>query len=133
MKDELLKLCLEDVRNKAYYADDVLDEFLYEEKYRIGMSGQVSSNFLSFSLNENQILGRHEIAPFITEINEELVSIEKELKSHYFDGLAESRGHKMLLRLQSISSTSTRQHTGSSVDESDVLGRQEDVNHIKGM
>ncbi|XP_043694476.1 putative disease resistance protein RGA3 [Telopea speciosissima] len=136
--DGLLKLSLKDLRGEAYYTDDMLDEFLYEslklqdERFRGKKRKQVPS-FLSFSLNENQLLRQCDIARITAEISEKLAIIEKKLEKHYFQGPAEQRQHEMLTRLQSFPPRETKAVVGSIVDENHVFGRQEDVQIVKNM
>ncbi|XP_042488350.1 putative disease resistance protein RGA3 isoform X2 [Macadamia integrifolia] len=136
--DGLLKLSLKELRDEAYYTDDMLDEFLYEtlklqgERIRGKKRKQVPA-FLSFSLNDNQLLRQRDIARITAEISEKLGLIEKNLEKHYFQGPAERRHHEMLTRLQSFPSRETKAVVGSIVDENHVFGRQEDVQIVKKM
>ncbi|XP_042488326.1 putative disease resistance protein RGA3 [Macadamia integrifolia] len=131
MKDELLKLCLEDLRSEAYYLDDVLDEFLIETR-KLGDINQVPFS-LSFALNKDDKLYRKQIGPFITEINEKLSIIEKRLEKHYFQGPCEEEQYKLLTRIQSFPLREGRRMVGSIVDERHVFGREEDEKNVKEM
>ncbi|XP_043688400.1 putative disease resistance protein RGA4 isoform X2 [Telopea speciosissima] len=137
-KDELTKHCLEDLRSKAYYIDDVLDEFLTEihklrdDRIQSKNRGQVPS-YLSFSLNENHMLCRKDIGPFITKINEELADIEKKLEQHYFQGQTELKQHEMFTRLQPFPSRDMSRMVGSIVDQNHVFGREDDLRYVSDM
>ncbi|KAJ4975935.1 hypothetical protein NE237_001041 [Protea cynaroides] len=137
-KDGLMKHCLEDLRSEVYYIDDVLDEFLTEirklQDVRIqGKTRNQVPSYLSFSLNENHMLYRKDIGPFITKINEELAVFEKKLGKHYFQVQTELGQCQMFSRLQSFPSGDMSRMVGSIVDQNHVFGRGEDLGYVSNM
>ncbi|XP_043694367.1 putative disease resistance protein RGA3 [Telopea speciosissima] len=127
-KNILVKRCLRNLRDVAYRAEDIMDEFIYEarkekdERYEAGKVKEVRS--FHSNLNESGLLHKEEIVPLINdELLKKLVEIEKKLEDHY------CRERKMSLYV--IDELDTRPRSGSLVDESFTLGRKEDEETIK--
>ncbi|XP_042520583.1 putative disease resistance protein RGA3 [Macadamia integrifolia] len=137
-KDGLMKHFLEDLRSLVYYIDDVLDEFLTEirklrdDRIQSKNRNQVPS-YLSFSLNENHMLSRKDIGPFVNKINEELAVIEEKLVKHYFQGQTELIQHEMFTRVQAFPSGDRSRIVGSIVDQNHVFGRKDDLCYVSDM
>ncbi|XP_043694365.1 putative disease resistance protein RGA3 [Telopea speciosissima] len=92
----LMKDCLRNLREVAYRAEDILDEFIYEacklKDERYGGGGEV--RFLHFlsNLNADGFLRKQEIVPLINdELIKKLEEIEKKLEDLY---LKESSGNQ---------------------------------------
>ncbi|XP_043694330.1 disease resistance protein RGA2-like [Telopea speciosissima] len=133
-KNILVKRCLRNLREVAYRAEDILDEFIYEackeKDERYGGGREV--RFLHFPsiLNANGLLRKQEIVPLINdELIKKLEEIEKKLEDHYLresSGNQKSRGGGVIDEI-----LDTRPKSGSLVDESLTLGRKEDAETIK--
>ncbi|XP_043698632.1 putative disease resistance RPP13-like protein 1 [Telopea speciosissima] len=130
-KNHLVKHCLRNLRDVAYRAEDILDEFISEarkekdERYVVGKFKEV--RFFHFNLNINGILRKEEIVPLINdELIKKLVEIEKKLEVQYCRWSKICRTHGVNDEI-----IDTRPKSGSIVDESFILGRKEDVNEIK--
>ncbi|XP_042476219.1 putative disease resistance RPP13-like protein 1 [Macadamia integrifolia] len=126
-KNHLVKHCLRNLRDVAYSAEDILDEFIYEarkekdERYVGGRFKEV--RFFHFNLNANGILRKEEIIPLLNdELINKLVEIEKKLEVHYCRGSEICRSNDEI---------DTRAKSGSLVDEHFILGRKEDADEIK--
>ncbi|XP_043694379.1 putative disease resistance RPP13-like protein 1 [Telopea speciosissima] len=129
----LVKDCLRNLREVAYRAEDILDEFIYEGCYekdeRYG-GGKVRLHFPS-NLKSDGLLRKHEIVPLINdELIKKLEEIEKKLEDHYLrqsSGNQKSRGGGGVID----EIFDTRPKSDSLVDESLTLGRKRDVEAIK--
>ncbi|XP_043694380.1 putative disease resistance RPP13-like protein 1 [Telopea speciosissima] len=133
VRNILVKDCLRNLREVAYRAEDILDEFIYEACYekdeRYG-GGKVRLHFPS-NLKSDGLLRKHEIVPLINdELVKKLEEIEKELKHYY---LSESSGNQKSQHGGGVIDEilDSRPKSDSLVDESLTLGRKEDVEAIK--
>ncbi|XP_043694281.1 disease resistance protein RGA2-like [Telopea speciosissima] len=129
----LVKDCLRNLREVAYRAEDILDEFIYEACYekdeRYG-GGKVRLHFPSI-LKADGLLRKQEIGPLINdELIKKLEEIEKEVKRYY---VSESSGNQKSQHGGGVIDDilDTRPKSDSLVDKSLTLGRKEDVEAIK--
>ncbi|XP_042490708.1 disease resistance protein RGA2-like [Macadamia integrifolia] len=126
-KNILVKRCLRNLRDVAYQAEDILDEFIYEAlKEKDERYGGRKVHFFPFNLNTEGILRKQEIVPLVNdELIKKLVEIEKKLEDHY---LRESGNWKA----QGVNDKiDTRPKSGSLVDESFTFGRKKERDEIK--
>ncbi|XP_042498122.1 putative disease resistance protein RGA1 [Macadamia integrifolia] len=128
-KNILVKRCLRNLRDVAYRAEDILDEFMYEarkgkdERYQ----GGNKVHFFPFNLNANGLLRKAEIVPLVNdELINKLVEIEKKLEDHYLRESGNWKSHGVNDEL-----IDTRPKSSSLVDESFTLGRKGDEDQIK--
>ncbi|XP_042486095.1 putative disease resistance RPP13-like protein 1 [Macadamia integrifolia] len=130
MKNIVQKECLRNLRDVAYRAQDILDEFIYEahKAHKEKDLGR-KVRFVHFpsNLKENGgLLHRQEIEPLIyDELINKLVEIEKELKDHYLRDSVNWKSHNVNDEID------TRPKSGSLVDESITLGRKKEQDEIK--
>ncbi|XP_043694366.1 disease resistance protein RGA2-like [Telopea speciosissima] len=133
-KNILVKRCLRNLREAAYRAEDILDEFIYEackeKDERYGGGGEVRFLHFPSSLTANGLLRKQEIGPLINdELIKKLEEIEKKLEDHYLresSGNQKSHGGGVIDEI-----LDTRPKSGSLVDEPLTLGRKEDAEAIK--
>ncbi|XP_010247302.1 PREDICTED: putative disease resistance protein RGA1 [Nelumbo nucifera] len=128
-ENKVIKRYLMKLRGEAYHMDNILDELAYEvirERNQTSQSRRRKrvSDSLSFSLNSEQKLRQHEIAPLINQINEKLVEMEKKLEIHYLRSLE-------VKQVETIKKTDLRWKTSSLVDRDHILDRKKDVDAIR--
>ncbi|XP_065868285.1 putative disease resistance protein RGA3 [Euphorbia lathyris] len=120
IRDIAVKMWLDDLKEVAYDADDLLDE-VATEAFRFNQQAKVTS-FLNLSKDFIFKLG---LAPRVKEINERLDEIAEERDDL---GLKEGFGSAW-----SEINDRERLQTSSLIDESRVFGRSEDVEKIVKM
>lgn len=120
IRDQSLKMWLKDLKDAAYDADDILDEF---EAQVLRQQVEISSNQVRFlsSLSPNQVLFNHDISKKINAIRERLDDIAKDRDDLK---LGESRDHARLVE------AAERQESSSLVDQYRVFGREQDKEDI---
>ncbi|XP_043717942.1 putative disease resistance RPP13-like protein 1 [Telopea speciosissima] len=138
IKKHLLKIYLGDLREVSFGADIMLDDFIYEA-HRLRLEDGRNQNramrqvrnYLHFSLNENQMLRRHEIHTVIDKIKDRLVQIGNKIEAHYQNlSVIEGKQVEIERRQQTVSLLDTRQKSSSLVVDSDVVGRFQDKSHL---
>nr|XP_023876824.1 putative disease resistance protein RGA3 [Quercus suber] len=113
LHDESVKIWLRQLKDVAYVADDVLDEYGYEIlRQKVETQNQVRSFFSS----SNPVVFRVKMAKRIKTINESLDEIKKDIPVL---GLIAS--------LNPIPQTGLDRETDSFIDGSEVVGRGDDV------
>ncbi|XP_019056015.1 PREDICTED: putative disease resistance RPP13-like protein 1 [Nelumbo nucifera] len=141
-RDPCLPIFLGYLREIVFRATSTLDEFIYEahrqsleNENKSSWTGGKVRQFIYLSSFGNQILRRHEIPAFITNIKTELVEIKEKTISTYQDLISSDkwRPDEMERRLQTISSLDKRVMSGSMIDDREVFGRREDSINIINM
>nr|XP_010925190.2 putative disease resistance protein RGA3 [Elaeis guineensis] len=122
IRDQSLKIWLKELKDAAYDADDILDEFEAEVlRQQVESGNQV--RFLS-SLNPNQVLLNRETSKKINAIRERLDDIAKDRDDLK---LGELRDHARQVE------AAERQESSSLFDESCMFGREQDKEDILEM
>ncbi|KAJ6960547.1 disease resistance protein RGA3 [Populus alba x Populus x berolinensis] len=119
-KDEAIRIWLTDLKDAAYDADDVLDEFAIEaqrRRQRGGLKNQVRS---LFSLHQNPLVFRLKMAHKVKNVSEKLDAIANEKnKFRLTEGVGENEADSFDWRI-----------TSSLVNESEIYGRDKEKEEL---
>nr|XP_023899129.1 putative disease resistance protein RGA3 [Quercus suber] len=125
VRDESVKLWLQMLEDVAYEADDVLDEFAYENlRQKIEVGNQRKSKVRDICSTSNPGFFRLPMADKIKAIQESLVRV---------DDLANKYGFAKLFLVESVDTNNKifpNRETNSFLNHSEVIGRQNDVLEI---
>ncbi|XP_030940127.1 putative disease resistance protein RGA1 [Quercus lobata] len=122
VKDESVKLWLQKLEDVAYEADDVLDEFAYENlRQKIEVGNQRKRKVRDICSTSNPILFRTKMAKKIKAVQEKLVKANE---------LANGFGLDRLLSVDSNVEIIPTRETDSFLDHSEVVGRKSEVSKI---
>ncbi|XP_075637478.1 putative disease resistance protein RGA3 [Castanea sativa] len=122
VRDEVVRLWLQRLKEVAYDADDVLDEFAYEIlRRKVEIRNQMKRKVYFFFSFSNPIAFRLKMANQIKTIHESLKEINGEANSY---GLA--RASPVNANLEII----PNRETDSFLDHSEVVGRRDHVSKI---
>ncbi|KAL5994738.1 hypothetical protein ACLOJK_024791 [Asimina triloba] len=113
LRESALGIWLGRVRDVAYDADDVLDDFDAEED---------DTHMCFRRFNPRNIVSRYKIASRIKDIRERLDEIARDREAFRLEGSRSENGHFGLRQPMQMSS--------SFIEGTDVLGREEDKNRI---
>ncbi|KAK9137895.1 hypothetical protein Sjap_008489 [Stephania japonica] len=124
--DVSVRQWLQDLKDVAYWAEDILDEITYESLRRqVETHGRLKNKVRDFFSRFNPLVFRIKMAHKIKDVNLKLGEIEKQKQRFKFDV-------NPALPLASSSSRANRE-TGSLVDDSEVFGRKDDKSKIVEM
>uniref|UniRef100_A0A7N2RCP0 Disease resistance protein RGA3 n=2 Tax=Quercus lobata TaxID=97700 RepID=A0A7N2RCP0_QUELO len=118
VRDESVKLWLQKLEDVAYEADDVLDEFMYEnlrQKIEVENERKRKVNFL------DPFIFRLSMAKKIKDVQEKLAKV---------NGLANGFGLDRILSVDSNVEIIPTRETDSFLDHSEVVGRKSEVSKI---
>ncbi|KAK4566178.1 hypothetical protein RGQ29_002413 [Quercus rubra] len=122
VKDESVKLWLQKLEDVAYEADDVLDEFAYENlRQNIEVGNQRKRKVRDICSTSNPILFRTKMAKKIKAVQEKLAKA---------NDLAFGFGLDRLLSVDSNVEIIPTRETDSFLDHSEVVGRKTEVSKI---
>ncbi|KAK9137859.1 hypothetical protein Sjap_008453 [Stephania japonica] len=124
--DVSVRQWLQDLKDVAYWAEDILDEITYESlRQQVEIQGHLKNKVRDFFSRFNPLVFRFKMAHKIKDVNLKLGEIEKQKTRFKFDV-------NPVLPLASSSSRANRT-TGSLVDDSEVFGRKDDKSKIVEM
>ncbi|KAK9137839.1 hypothetical protein Sjap_008433 [Stephania japonica] len=124
--DVSVRQWLQDLKDVAYRAEDILDEITYESLRRqVETQGLFKNKVRDFLSHFNPLVFRIKMAHKIKDVNLKLGEIEKQKQRFKFDV-------NPALPLASSSSSANRE-TVSLVDDSEVFGRKDDKSKIVEM
>nr|POE86894.1 putative disease resistance protein rga3 [Quercus suber] len=122
VKDESVKLWLQKLEDVAYEADDVLDEFAYENlRQKIEVGNNRKRKVRDICSTSNPFLFRTKMAKKIKAVQEKLANANK---------LANVFGLDRLLSVDSNVEIIPTRETDSFLDHSEVVGRKTEVSKI---
>ncbi|XP_058107017.1 putative disease resistance protein RGA3 [Magnolia sinica] len=135
VKDEAVKIWLENVKDLAYDVDDIIDEWMTDAHRSQAPDESDGSCFskkkvISFLLPVtcfNHVLLRHKIGSRIKEVRGRLDDIEKE-KSQL--GLRVDSGERERVDSEVRRAEIRERETGSLLDQPSVVGREDDKNRV---
>ncbi|KAJ6867324.1 disease resistance protein RGA3 [Populus alba x Populus x berolinensis] len=115
-KDEAIRIWLTDLKDAAYDADDVLDEFAIEAQRRRQRGGLKNRVRSLFSLHQNPLVFRLKMAHKVKKVTENLDSLANEKnKFRLTEGVGENEADSFDWRI-----------TSSLVNESEIYGRDKE-------
>ncbi|KAK9137873.1 hypothetical protein Sjap_008467 [Stephania japonica] len=124
--DVSVRQWLQDLKDVAYWAEDILDDITYESLRRqVETQGRLKNKVRDFFSRFNPLVFRIKMAHKIKDVNLKLGEIEKQKQRFKFDV-------NPALPLASSSSSANRE-TGSLVDDSEVFGRKDDKSKMVEM
>ncbi|KAK9138008.1 hypothetical protein Sjap_008602 [Stephania japonica] len=124
--DVSVRQWLQELKDVAYWAEDILDEITYESlRQHVETQGLLKNKVRDFFSRFNPLVFRIKMAHKIKDVNLKLGEIEKQKTRFKFDV-------NPALPLASSSSGANRK-TGSLVDDSEVFGRKDDKSKIVEM
>ncbi|XP_052304170.1 putative disease resistance protein RGA3 isoform X11 [Populus trichocarpa] len=119
-KDEAIRIWLTDLKDAAYDADDVLDEFAIEAQRRRQRGGLKNRVRSLFSLHQNPLVFRLKMAHKVKNVREKLDSIANEKnKFRLTEGVGENEADSFDWRI-----------TCSLVNESEIYGRDKEKEEL---
>ncbi|KAM4105759.1 hypothetical protein ACB094_04G016800 [Castanea mollissima] len=122
VRDESVKLWLQKLEDVAYEADDVLDEFAYENlRQKIEVGNQRKRKVRDICSTSNPLL-------FRTKMGEKIKAVHKKLAKA--NELANGFGLTRLLSVDSNVEIIPTRETDSFLDHSEVVGRKSEVSKI---
>lgn len=117
-----VKAWLAKLKKIAYEADDVLDEFQYEAIKREAETDMpeyaITKSVRNFFSTSNPVLFRYTMGKRLKDVLDKIEGIVKDMNEFGF-----IKGHQ-------VSPYTARTHTTSAVDESEIVGREEDVHKL---
>ncbi|XP_026434674.1 putative disease resistance protein RGA3 [Papaver somniferum] len=127
MTEEVVRIWLRRLKDVAYDADDVMDELSYETMRRCVRGNSLKHKARDFISSANPLAFHYQMSNKIKHINRRLDSITKDM----------SRFHLQTTPASSILPEESTEHrsqqTASSVNESDIIGREDEKERITNM